>query len=290
MLLEIIKFISYSIFIVLISKYVLVGNLRRLAENLELKAKTIGTITGFSTSVPELLTVIVSCLRGFFNASIYSILSSNIINLVQYLGSIILNKNIRKLKNNAIKTDIILSLFTIIIPIALLKIKMELNINIVPFFIILYIFFKFLNNNAHKLYLDNFNNGKLNMKIDINSNRNRKSKKEDLDKNIKIVRYSLILTLSGIILFIIGNLLGNTVQNLCSIFNVPEILVGILLGFTTSIPELITFIESQRRSIKNSNNIEGVIEATNNLLTSNTLNLFVIESIGIIMIWLIRIE
>ena len=63
----------------------------------------------------------------------------------------------------------------------------------------------------------------------------------------------------------------------------PEIVLGIALGFITSIPELITFFESQKH-YKNENIGElGVVEATNNLLTSNVLNLFAIQSIGILI-------
>ncbi len=79
-----------------------------------------------------------------------------------------------------------------------------------------------------------------------------------------------------------GNLLGNTLDNLNNLFNIPEWVIGIILGFITSIPELITFIESQKHHRKNSNDVGGVIEATSNLFTSNMLNLFVIENIGII--------
>ena len=51
----------------------------------------------------------------------------------------------------------------------------------------------------------------------------------------------------------------------------------------TSIPELITFVEAQKHHGKNSNDTQGVIEATSNLFTSNMLNLFIIESIGIVV-------
>ena len=44
MIVEIIKFILYSGLIVLISKYILVSTLRKLAEALNLKAKTVGII------------------------------------------------------------------------------------------------------------------------------------------------------------------------------------------------------------------------------------------------------
>ena len=100
----------------------------------------------------------------------------------------------------------------------------------------------------------------------------------------KTVKYVIYLLLTGILLFIIGNALGDTLENLCNKFNISQTIIGILLGFITSIPELITFFESQRHYKKsNSNEILGVVEATNNLLTSNLCNLFLIQTIGIII-------
>lgn len=69
MFIEIIKFIIYSGLIVLISKYILVTTLRKLAEAMNLKAKTVGDIAGYATSVPELLTITTSSLRGLTGAS-----------------------------------------------------------------------------------------------------------------------------------------------------------------------------------------------------------------------------
>lgn len=272
MIIEIIKFIIYSSFIVIISKYILVETLRKLAEHLNMKAKTVGNIAGFSTSVPELLTITTSSLRGLYSASIYNILSSNIINLVQYLGTIILNKNVKKLKNNAIKTDITLVIITIIIPILLLRLKIKIDIFIVPLFIILYILFLYLNNNVHKIYLNK----------EIEKQQKNKKITENKSKK-KTIKYSITLIITGISLYIVGELLGNTLENLCNIFNISEKIIGMLLGFITSIPELITFFESQKYNKKIKDEMSGVVEATNNLLTSNALNLFIIQAIGIII-------
>ena len=279
MFVEIIKFIFYSSLIVLISKYILVTTLRKLAKSLNLKAKTVGDIAGYATSVPELLTITTSSLRGLTGASIYNILSSNVINLIQYLGAIILNKNTEKLRNRAIKTDLILVIITIIIPIILLKFDIELKLWIVPIFVILYALFIFLNNNVHKLYLQ-----KEDEEIETEIEEEKRWEKGNKAKTIKYVIY---LVLTGILLFIIGELLGNTLENLCNLFNVSELVIGILLGFMTSLPELITFIEAQRHH-KKLDDMLGVVEATNNLLTSNILNLFAIQTIGILIISIIK--
>lgn len=279
MIIEILKFIIYSSLIVVISKYVLVITLRKLAESLNLKARTVGNIAGYATSVPEFLTIITSSIRGLSGASVYNILSSNMINFIQYYVSIVLNKNFDKIKNKAILTDIILVILTILIPIILLMLNIEIDLFVVPGFIILYFLFIYLNNNVHKLYLKK-EDKKLEREIE-NEKRWEKGNKK------KILKYSITLLFSTIILFIIGELLGNTLENLCNAFNVSQIIIGILLGFLTSLPELITFFESQKYHKSSKNKMLGVVEATNNLLTSNVLNLFVIQTIGIVMIHLI---
>ena len=266
MLIEVIKFILFAFLIVFISKYILVTYLRKLAESLNLKAKTVGNIAGISTSVPEFLSVTTSSIRGLQSASIYNILSSNIINLIQYLATIMLNKNAHKLKNRAIIIDMIFVAITIFIPIILLKLNIKLDMFIVPLFLIFYALFSYLNNSIHKMY--------------INSEEKKTSQsKKDIKK---IAIYILTLAITGIMLYIVGELLGNSLEILCKNFNVPQFVVGILLGFITSIPELMTFFESQKYNKKDE--MLGVVEATNNLVASNTLNLFVIQTIGIMII------
>ena len=275
MFIEIIKFIIYSGLIVLISKYILVTTLRKLAETINLKAKTVGDIAGYATSVPELLTITTSSLRGLTGASVYNILSSNVINLIQYLSAILLNKNISKLRNKAIVIDLVMVFFTIAIPIVFLKLDIDLKLAVVPLFIILYILFMVLNNNVHKLYLKN-EDKELEEEIE-------EERKEQKKNPGKVLRYVLVLIVTGVLLFIIGEMLGDTLENLCNLFGVSEVVVGILLGFVTSLPELITFFEAQRHYKKVDDDMLGVVEATNNLLTSNILNLFAIQTVGILI-------
>ena len=233
MFFEIAKFILYSALVVLIAKYILVITLRKLAENLNLKPKTVGDIAGYATSMPELLTITVSSMNGLMGSSIFNILSSNIINLVQYMASIIMNKNRKAFTNKAIKIDIVLVLITIIIPLFLVWFKIEMNLIIVPAFLILFALFLYLNNNVHKLYLQ---------KEDEQIEKQIKVEKEKEKGNTrKTLLYITILIGTGFLLYVIGELLGDTLNSLCHQFNISEVIIGILLGFITSIPELITF-------------------------------------------------
>lgn len=276
MFLEFIKFLFFSGLIVLVSKYILVTLLRKLSEALNLKAKTIGEIAGMATSIPELLTVGISSFSGLIGASITNILSSNIINLLQYIVAIFWNKNQKLLKNKAIILDLVLVIITIFIPIIFIMTNIELDLKVVLIFIISYLGFRLSNNYIHKLYLE---------KEDTKIKEIEEENENKIEKNNKkILIYIVGLIGAGILLFIIGNLLGDNLEKLCNLFSIPEWIIGILLGAITSIPEFITFFESQRHYNKHSENqLLGVVEATNNLLTSNILNLFVIQSLGILI-------
>lgn len=279
LLFEFIKFIILALGIVAISKYLLVPVLRKISKLLNLSAKATGNITGFATSVPELLTVVFSSTAGFIGTSIYNIVSSNIINLVQYIFSIYLNKNQKFLSNKAILIDLILVAITIIIPIGIVGLGVTMDIKMVIVFVFLLIIFYYINHNVHKLYLE---------KEDQNLLEEIENEEITQEKNreIKTILYFIYLILIAIALYVIGEFLSKSLTNLSNIFGLPEFILGILLGVITSIPELITFIESQRKEkSKNSEYADklGVVEATNNLLTSNILNLFAIQSIGIIV-------
>ena len=271
MFIGILKFLMYSMVIVIISKYVLVRLLRAFALNLNLSSKTVGNIAGVATSMPELLTVSFSAFAGLIATSIYNIISSNTINLLQYILAVFLNKNQIQLKNKGLRIELLLVAFTIIIPVLMLIFNIDFRIQIVPIFLILFVFFYYINANVHKLYL-------------------KKEKKEKSKNNVKnnkskafiIVKYTIYLLVTSVILYLRGNELSKALEELARIFNIPEIMLGIALGFITSLPELITFFESQKHYKEEKT--EGIVEATNNLLASNILNLFIIQSVGIIII------
>lgn len=266
LLLEILKLIIELVLIVLIAKKLLVPILRKLAKSLNLNSQAIGNISGVATSIPEFLTVTFSTISGMLDAGIFNILTSNVINSIQYIISIIVNKNIKLLNNKAIKQNLILVFITIIIPIFVWKMNIENNILLVPIFIVLFYIFSKINKLHHSK--SNFKNNSFKLQ-------NLKQK--------KIYNYIIYIFVIGIILYLVGKLLSNTLENLCYIFNISEVIIGIILGIATSIPEFITFIESQRFH-KSSNKELGLIEASNNLLVSNMLNLFIIQSISIIII------
>ena len=274
MFLELIKFLMYSILIVIISKYILVRLLRSFALNLNLSSKAVGNIAGIATSIPELLTVFFSAFAGLISTSVFNIISSNTINLCQYILAVFLNKNQKQLKKKGLKIELLLVLFTILIPIFMLVLDIDFEIQVVPIFILLFIFFYYINSNLHKLYFKKEDE-------EISNEQNNSKKNSKKSKIFIIIKYTIYLLIASIVLYWIGDQLSIVLEELAKIFNISEIVLGIALGFITSLPELITFFESQKHH--KDEKTEGIVEATNNLLASNTLNLFVIQSIGIII-------
>lgn len=274
--LEFLKLIIFLAGIVVVSKYLLVPILQKISNELNLSAKSSGNIAGIATSIPELLTVVFSVKTGLIDTSVYNIISSNIINFCQYIFSVYINKNQKYLRYKPVVIDIVLVLATIVIPIFIIIFKIDLDLKLCAFFIIMLILFFYINHNVHKLYL--------------------KKEDEEIIKNVKETKnktnkFKLIIYIFGMFpivfaLYYLGDSLSETLSILATKFNLPEIVLGLVLGFLTSIPELITFTESQKKENLNEREFlrkVGVVEATNNLLTSNMMNLFVVQTLGILL-------
>ena len=163
----------------------------------------------------------------------------------------------------------------------MLVFNFESQFIIVPIFIVMLLIFYKITNNAHKLYMKKNNNEEVvesNVKENIEENNIRKDM-------LMVVIQIIFLIIVGLILYVVGNLLSDVLNNLCVRFGIPELIIGVLLGFITSLPELITFFEAQKH---HTDDKEGVVEATSNLLTSNIMNLFVIQSIGIVIYLIVK--
>ena len=172
--------------------------------------------------------------------------------------------------------QLILVILTIIIPIVLIKLKNSVNIILAVILIILYFIFLQISKKSYHKYLKK-------EEVDINEELNKEIY-EEKNKQKGVYLYIIMIIIAGILLYFIGDKLGIVLGNLANMFWVAEYILGILLGFVTSIPELVTFFEAQKHYKKQKDKeILGVIEATNNLLTSNILNLFVIQAIGIVI-------
>ena len=196
MFIEFIKLVIYIILIIIISKYMLVKLLRNIAETLNLKAKTVGNIAGFATSIPELFTVTLASISGLASTSLYNIISSNVINLIQYLATVVINKNTKVLKNKALIIDLVIVLITIAIPLYMINANVKLGVPFAIFLVILFLFFYKINSNAHKLYLEKYDK-EIEKEFELEYEKEIKNKKNN---KLLIVKYLIYLIIIGILL------------------------------------------------------------------------------------------
>ena len=157
MIITFLKFIICSILIVIISKNILATTLRKLAQSMNLKSKTVGNIAGIATSVPELLSLGIAGFTGLIDTGIFNILSSNVINVLEYFLTVKINGNIKKMKNKVIIIELIIVLITIIIPVIIYVKDIELNFMIIIIFLLLFCIFSITDSKIHKKYLEKEN-------------------------------------------------------------------------------------------------------------------------------------
>ena len=275
MIIEFLKLIIFSMLIVLISKYILAKSLRKLTNILDLKTKTTGNLAGIATSIPEFLTTTISAIKGLTETSIMNIFSSNVINMILFIISVLINKNFKELKNKIIIIEFLGVLITIFIPILFIIKKINFDLSYVVLFITLYIIFKLIESFLYKTFY-----------IKLKKESKEKEEKKDFFnrtnylKVINISKNIIFILIGGFLLFLVGQKLSESLEILANSFNISQIIIGIVLGFVTSMPEFITFFEAQKN---HKNKEDGVLEAFNNLLTSNMINLFIIQSSSIIL-------
>jgi Ca2+/H+ antiporter len=97
-----------------------------------------------------------------------------------------------------------------------------------------------------------------------------------------IIIYSLIIIFGTLLIYIFGEKLGSIVYELGESYKVPQIVLGVIIGFITSLPELIMFIETYINN-KGKYEMVGAEEVLNDVVASNTTNLLLVQSIGMII-------
>ncbi len=248
-------------------RFLIIYGINILSSALRFSSKTKGQIIGYATSVPELVVVISSALAGVFNAGFWNIASSNIINFVLFSIAILAYKQHSDLFKTHFKDEIIFSILSIIIPLGLFILKIELTGGIAGLLLLVYIVYKVIDHI-------------------LNREEQTHQKNDGSQKNVMKGLGALIL---GIIIVILaGRFLGVSAQALINEMSTPSWLIGWILGFITSIPELTSFFEIYRLEKKKGrlDLFDDTQEALDALVSSNMSNLGIILPIGMLIYFL----
>lgn len=281
--------VSLTIFVILIFAIVLVTrklmiyNIRKIAIYLRWNNNIVGQLLGYATSTPELISAIVAGSIGMISTSIYNVIFSNIINIISVIVITFIYKRYSSIKHKKFTYDYVIIVLSLIVPIILISADIANNVWSIVALVIIYIIYI-----AGSKKVDYFASEKEELEIEKESFeigvKALKRKKIRVDRKKKLIKSVILLLLSIVILYFLGNMLGSILENLGSKFGISEIILGIVLGFVTSIPEMITFMSSYKRHrrYKNGDNDKGAVEVINNLATSNISNLCIVQTVAVI--------
>jgi len=225
-------------------------------------SKARGQILGYVTSIPELVIVVSSAAVGVFDAGFWNIASSNIINWVLFLSAVFTFRQCRDLRRRTFIDEISFGLFSVLLPLALYKFKIQGSVLLATCLLFVFIVYKALD---HRLNL-------------------RVRAVEERHEEFSNLFFTLSSIVAGTILIALsGWYLGGVAESLVVELGVSAWMVGWILGFISSIPEMSGFFEIYRKH-KRAGTLRGIDdtqEALDTLVASNMSNLGIILPVGV---------
>jgi Ca2+/Na+ antiporter len=269
MLEDIIILVASAAAIVAAVRYLLVPGIGRIGAAFKLPAKLRGQMIGYATSVPELTVLVAGALAGVFNAGLWNIAASNIINWVLFLVTVLAFHQQFDLKNRVFTDEIVFGILSVVIPLAMFALHIPLGYAMIAGLFGFFVLYKIMDKRLNKL--------------------GRPAPLPKGAENGTLAGGSVYLMLGIAAVLVAGKLLGHSAGALIRQLNVPAWAVGWILGLVTSVCELASFIEIYRihKPVDNPDHIKDTQEALDALVASNVSNLGLILPIGLLVYLLI---
>ena len=249
--------------IIALVKFGLLRGIDNVANAMNWSAKARGQATGFATSVPELVCLVSAGLAGVWEAGLWNIASSNIINVGLMLLAVSYHRQFRDLLNRRFLDEACFAALAVIVPLVLMKAGMDTQWYLVPILLGFFAIYQV---------------------IDARVNRSDKKEEESLEA-VGSLPFGLILGLSALIaITVAGIFLGGATAEVVEQLGVRPAIAGWILGVVTSIPEMVSFF-----AVYGAANREGKLqdlndtqEALDNLTGSNMANVGIAYPIGLL--------
>ncbi|MEM8669155.1 MAG: hypothetical protein AAGG48_16655 [Planctomycetota bacterium] len=250
--------------IVLLVKYGLLRGIDHIANAMNWSAKARGQVTGYATSVPELVCLVSAGLAGVWEAGLWNIASSNIINAVLMSIAVLRYGQVRELFKLRFLDEILFAALAIAVPIVLMQWGLDQQWVLVPALLSFFAFYRFID----KLFA-------------------HKAEPEHQDpKTSGNLPLGVILGLTALIAITIAGLfLGDATAEVVAQMGIRPAIAGWILGFVTSIPELVTFFAVYAVSHREGrlHELNDTQEALDNLTGSNMSNVGVVYPVGLLV-------
>jgi len=248
-------------------RLLILRSLDLIGERLQLDSKAMGQILGYATSLPELVVVIASAWAGVFDAGFWNIASSNIINWVLFLAALIFYRQYRDLGTRAFFDELAFGVVSVAIPVTMATTGVTLSTATAIGLIGLFIVYKLLDRVLNRRIV-------------------RPEPRPNTSARGSLARGLIGLAAGIVVIAVCGSLIGRTASTLINEIGVPAWMVGWILGFVTSVPEMSSFfgiyaIHKQRGTLAET---EDTQESLDTLIASNMSNLGIILPVGVLVL------
>jgi len=247
--------------IILSVRFGLLRGIDHIAGSMGWSAKARGQVTGFATSVPELVCLVAAGLAGVWDAGLWNIASSNIINGFLMLAAVSWYRQWGDLRNRRFLDEIGFAVAAVIVPIVLMQAGLDRHWSVVPVLAGFFVVYRVADSNMNS----------------VGSSHGKQEAVGNLPLGLILAATSLV------VIAIVGIFLGNATKDVVEQLGVRPFLAGSMLGLCTSIPELISFF-AVYQTVKSEGRLHGLAdtqEVLDNLTSSNMANVGVVYPAGL---------
>lgn len=250
-------------------RFLLIPGIGRVSAALGFSEKTRGQLIGYATSVPEFTVVVAGALAGVFDAGMWNIASSNIINWILFFGVVLAFRQQLDFLNAVFIDEIIFGVLSVVIPLVMFLFHIGTGVWTAVGLLAVFVVYKLLDK-------------ALNKPTPVQATV-RGQNRGGLQSGLAFMSGGTVLILLA------GKCLGSSAGSLIDQLGVPAWAVGWILGVVTSVCELASFVEIYRlhKPKDGPEHIADTQEALDALVASNISNLGLILPIGMIVYLLV---
>jgi len=249
--------------IILFVKFGLLRGIDNIANAMNWSAKARGQVTGYATSVPEFVCLVSAGLAGVWEAGLWNIASSNIINGGLMLLAVSFYRQFGELFNKRFVDEVGFAALAVAVPVVLMQAGMDTQWYLVPILLGFFVAYQVVDKRVNRPAKDN----------------------ETSQEAVGSLPLGLILGLTALIaIAIAGMFLGGATAEVVEQLGVHPAVAGWILGVVTSIPETVSFFAvyaaaNREGKLRDLNDTQEVLD---NLTGSNMANVGVVYPFGLL--------
>lgn len=246
--------------IIALVRFGLLTGLAQLAGALRWGVKLRGQATGYATSAPELVTLVASGLAGVWDAGLWNIAASNIINIALMASAVLFHGQHRDFANRRFFDEIGFATVAVVAPLALMQLELDRSWAVPPLMLSFFVAYRVVDR-------------RLNPKANAPAT-----------ETVGNLPLGAILVLTATVLIVVaGVFLGGATDGVVNQLGIHPAMAGWILGVVTSLPEMVTFyaIYALARKQGTAHLSDDTQEALDNLAASNMTNAGIIYPVGL---------